>query len=157
MNKNLIFRVRVLRVTLLASTLALGAGLGVGVSALTSGASTGVTAPSNPGNFPTNANGQTYGSSSNVSLENEPDLIYAIATNGAVGYISRSQLWAADGTNVQSPAQAANYMASATSPRFIPVYESDGSTIVGQFEISGTNSSTSGQPIPPDFPKTAQP
>lgn len=157
MSRNLLLRVYVLRATLLVATLALGAGLGVGASALTSGASVVVAAPSNPTAFPTNANGQTYGSSANVSLTNEPDLIYAVATNGVKGYILRSQLWAVDGTDVQNPVGAAKYMASATSPRFIPVYESDGSTVVGRFEIPGTSSPSSPQPIPPDFPKAAQP
>jgi hypothetical protein len=84
--------------------------------------------------FLTNSAGQTYGSDSGVSQSDAPDLILTYATNGDLGYVYRTALWAADGTDVNSPAQAAAYMAR-TTPNSIPVYEENGTTVIGSFVI----------------------
>jgi len=117
--------------------LTLGAGTGVAVASLS-----GAAGPRNAVSavtFPTNQNGQTYGSASKVGLQNEPDLIYAVATNGKKGYIYRSQLWAADGTNVNSPSAAQQYMQQETSTT-IPVYDENGTTVIGEFVIPAPSS-----------------
>ncbi len=129
--------------------LSVGAGVGVGITSLVGGSATfKAGATTGTVSFPTNANGQTYGSASNVSLDGEPSLIRAYATNGKVGYILRSQLWAADGTNVSTPAQAISYMASRTNAIAIPVFEQDGTTIIGEFIIPAVPSTPSSPPVP---------
>lgn len=147
--KKVVSRKSLIRSVVVASALTLGAGGGVLFTALLSGPAASGAATSDAPNFPTNAKGETYGSSANVSLANEPDLIFADATNGAKGYIERRQLWADDGTDVTSRTAAAAYMASATAPRFIPVYAQDGTTVIGEFEIPGVSPTlASGQVAP---------
>ena len=76
-----------------------------------------------------NANGDTYGVPNSVGV---PDLHAAQATNGKIGYIYDDDLWCA------AP--------NATS---IPVYESDGETVIGEFPISNEEFlllSTEGEP-----------
>lgn len=150
MTLKMVSRKGLVRAVVVASALTLGAGGGVFFTALFTGPTASGAATSNGTSFPTNAKGQTYGPAANVSLANEPDLIFADATNGAKGYIYRSQLWADDGTDVTSPAAAAAYMASATAPRFIPVYEQDGTTVIGEFEIPGVSPSLSSGQAAPD-------
>lgn len=91
--------------------------------------------------YPTNARGQTYGSLNDAVLpEDEPDLIRVQASNGRQGYVEKEVLDAVTGANVSSPEEAIAWQAAqdaATSaPAPIPVYESDGRTVVGSFEIS---------------------
>ncbi len=62
-----------------------------------------------------NANGQTYGVPNESGV---PDLSAAQATNGEVGYILQDELWGFTGDK-----------------GFINVYESDGTTVIGQFPI----------------------
>ncbi len=82
-----------------------------------------------------NASGQTYGV---ANIRGAPDLIAAIATNGQQGYIETSQLHTADGSNVNSPAEALEWQRQhAGTSTDIPVYESDGTTVIGQFVIGG--------------------
>lgn len=81
-----------------------------------------------------NANGETYGSEGYGAT---PDLILAIATTGREGYVRRTELDAAGGPEPTSPAQAIEIQkARPPGSIFIPVYESDGITVIGQFEIS---------------------
>lgn len=78
----------------------------------------------------TNANGQTYG----VSNQNgTPDLVAVYATNGQPGYAYATQL---NPPGPTSPAQALAQQAANTNGEFIPVYESDGTTVVGRFEVA---------------------
>lgn len=128
------------------AALSIGAIAGIGVSAMVGGAATGKTSSSSPVSFPVNTNGQTYGSSLGVGLSAEPDLILAAATNGRTGYILRKTLWAADGTDVTSLSQASAYMSNSTSVRTIPVYEKDGTTVIGSFVIPSVQGS--GGPVP---------
>lgn len=69
-----------------------------------------------------NENGQTYGVPNSNGV---PDLTPALATNGKVGYILGSEL-----------------MAFTADEGFINVYESDGSTVIGQFPIGGGETTT---------------
>jgi hypothetical protein len=63
-----------------------------------------------------NANGQTYGV---PNANGVPDLSPALATNGKVGYILNSDLF-----TIEYPDHG-----------FINVYESDGTTVIGQFPV----------------------
>jgi hypothetical protein len=80
-----------------------------------------------------NARGETYGVAGDGS---EPDLISAIATNGREGYVRRSELDAAAGANASTPAEALAWQDAHAGETFhIPVYESDGETVIGSFQV----------------------
>ena len=82
-----------------------------------------------------NANGQTYGVENS---QGAPDLIAAIANNGRQGYIEKSELDAVSCTDVASPAEALKcQQAHAGTTTDIPVYDSDGTTVIGQFVMEG--------------------
>jgi hypothetical protein len=103
------------------------------------------------GAFPTNGNGQTYGSDSPmtpglISPGEEPDLISAIGTpldgtGHVTGYILRSQDDAVDGADVTNPAQAVAWDEAHTGPNAtpvsIPLYTRDGTTVIGTFTVGG--------------------
>lgn len=87
-----------------------------------------------------NANGDTYGATG--STQGEPDLIAVIATNGQEGYVYRTDLEEADGTaaanGFTSPADALAWQEeNAGNVHLIPVYESDGTTTIGEFQVGG--------------------
>lgn len=141
-------RVGWLKLTTAIIALSVGATAGIGITAVVGGASTGNASSSSKISFPLNVNGQTYGSSLGVGLSAEPDLILAVATNGRTGYISRKALWAVDGTDVTSLSQASAYMSRSTLARTIPVYEKDGTTVIGSFVIPGVQNSGGPAPAP---------
>lgn len=60
--------------------------------------------------FPTNDSGETYGSAWGLTPDEEPDLIWVEATNGREGYVRRTELHAADGSQVRNPDEAVAYM-----------------------------------------------
>lgn len=114
------------------ATGALGNGDGVVIQQLPGMTSSSAT------HWPTNANGQTYGSIENAtSSTTDPDLVQAIATNGQTGYVYSSQL---NPPGPSSPAQALAQQAAQTTPRYISVYAQDGTTVIGQFEVSEPSS-----------------
>lgn len=78
-----------------------------------------------------NAHGQTYGV---VNAHGTPDLIAVIATNGRTGYAYADQLQRAQAPTPTSPEQAvaSNGHHQSTS---IPVYASDGQTVIGHFNV----------------------
>lgn len=82
-----------------------------------------------------NAKGETYGA------ENEngtPDLIAVIATNGRIGYAYSEALNSATGGDPRSPQEAlANQKARQGKTFSVPVYESDGDTVIGELQIDG--------------------
>lgn len=85
-----------------------------------------------------NASGQTFGVTG--STQGEPDLIAVGATNGASGYVYRTELEDADGTaagrEFRSPDDALEWQRKNEGvTRVIPVYESDGKTRIGEFRI----------------------
>ena len=91
--------------------------------------------------FPRNKSGQTYGETFNVAFENYPDLIGVIATNGMEGYAYKEDL--IDEYVPQSPEEAVEYMNKLEELnnqgiffQVIPVYKSDGKTVIGEFEMS---------------------
>jgi len=97
--------------------------------------------------FPVNAFGQTYGSGGFGAQS--PDLILATGIDGIVGYVLRSDLDGETGPVIRpnNPDEAALYMekleelaaeARARGEWFvytIPLYASDGRTVIGEFAI----------------------
>lgn len=85
-----------------------------------------------------NQSGQTYG------VENgngSPDLIAVIASNGRGGYVHRTDLEEADGTaaarEFSSPEEALRWQEERAGKTFtVPVYEADGTTLIGEFIIA---------------------
>ncbi len=81
--------------------------------------------------WPRNVHGQTYGSELRAATTDDlPDLILVIATNGKEGYVRRTDLYL---PGPKTPEEAANR--DTSSARRIPVYEVDGVTVIGVFEI----------------------
>lgn len=75
-----------------------------------------------------NARGETYG------IENEtgtPDLVAVVATNGKGGYAYARDLDRAHSNQPSSPEEAAEWQGSYMT---ITVFESDGRTVVGEFQ-----------------------
>lgn len=91
--------------------------------------------------WPVNAAGQTYGNGAlAASAEEFPDLITATATNGQRGYVVNTHLNEASGEGVlaqgASPDSVSAWMEGAAGgDRTLPVYDSDGSTVLGEFLI----------------------
>jgi hypothetical protein len=101
--------------------------------------------------YKVNARGLTYGSAQYArNVASEPDLILVVATNGKEGYAKKSDL-EGDGSGLPSnPAEAATYSPSATS---IPVYDSDGVTQIGSFQI---DPGSTGSPSPASATSTTR-
>jgi len=79
-----------------------------------------------------NENGETFGSAlSAETIGHEPDLIAAIGTNGVEGYVRSSDF----DTGVTSPEEAIAYMNSIIDSIAIPLYDVNGSTVLGEFVI----------------------
>lgn len=130
-----------------AGGLFLGTAAANGTAILTpAGVSANATGTPNPVPSPVykvNANGLTYGSAAiSDKPEDEPQLIAAVATNGVTGCVKRSELEAADGTTAQksfkSPADAVSWQETqGQASKTVPVYAEDGTTVIGQFKITG--------------------
>ncbi|MGV8083237.1 MAG: hypothetical protein AB2L09_06370 [Coriobacteriia bacterium] len=88
--------------------------------------------------WPKNAKGLTYGNALFAkSLEDEPDLQAAWATNGKLGYAYKADLY---GPVPSSPEEALRLQAeNAGKDIVIPVYEVDGETQIGVFVIQGSH------------------
>ena len=88
--------------------------------------------------YPVNQLGETYGSAAGVPPSQQPDLIKAVATNGMVGYISKTALAADSGANVSNPQQAVQWdkTMAARGKQALPVYAQNGTTVIGSFVIS---------------------
>lgn len=94
-----------------------------------------------------NAKGETFGSAkdANGNVALEPDLISVVATNGNLGYAKKTDLEGSSAAMPTSPAEAATYSPRATT---IPVYASDGTTVVGSFVIDAGTVQLSESPSP---------
>lgn len=117
--------------------LTLGTSLGVVAVSEIGGASIGTTGLTPGATLPQNSSGLTYGSALGALGEaGVPDLVLVIATNGKQGYVYKSALNAADGSDVASLQGAAAWAAGgATVGHTIAVYANDGTTVVGAFTI----------------------
>ena len=84
--------------------------------------------------WPVNDSGLTYGTpTETVSGYHEPDLIRVTATNGKNGYSLSTDL---AGPTPSSPEEAVRWQVEqAGKTTTIPVYQSDGVTQIGAFEI----------------------
>lgn len=85
-------------------------------------------------NYPINEQGQTYGSDPlTIEPSQEPDLLEATGENGVEGYVKTSDLR----PPVSSPEEAIDFqkITEATGYRSIPLYESDGKTVIGEFRL----------------------
>ena len=89
--------------------------------------------------YPVNEQGQTYGHvPSNASgIVQEPNLTEAIGTNGVEGYVKTTDL---NGLSVSSPQEVIAYQETNKDGRSIPLYESDGTTVIGEFIVKGSTS-----------------
>ncbi|WP_291036419.1 hypothetical protein [Herbiconiux sp.] len=97
--------------------------------------------------FGVNAAGETYGSGvgdpddTRTYAMNEnpgPDLIAAHATNCKTGYIRWEEENEASGGNISSFEEVTEWMENEVHlDKYIPVYESDGTTVIGEFLIAG--------------------
>lgn len=86
--------------------------------------------------WPTNERGQTYGTPQETAAGyHEPDLMRVLATNGKTGYALSTDL---AGPEPSTPEEALEWQAERGSePRTIPVYEADGVTQIGVFDVDG--------------------
>ena len=87
--------------------------------------------------YPTNAAGQTYGG--DKPLVTEPDLVKILATNGKVGYSLKSDVYPSPGGRMTAEA-AAEMTKRSLRGYTVPVYESDGVTQIGVFQVGGPGS-----------------
>ncbi|GEM_PF-1061825 len=78
-----------------------------------------------------NENGQTYG----VDSEDSPDLIAAQGIDGTYGYILSNDL---DGPEFSTPEEAVNWQKKHNGRRVIPLYASDGKTVIGEFDLEAS-------------------
>ena len=85
-----------------------------------------------PDVYPTNANGQTYGPSDPSGRRQLPDLIVAVGRDGTQGYVKLADL---EQPGPASPEEAASF--NTADPIDVPLYASDGTTIIGTFRIGG--------------------
>jgi hypothetical protein len=81
-----------------------------------------------------NASGQTFGVQ---NQQGTPDLLAVVINQGAThGYVESSELNCAAGGDVQTPAEALTWdKVSANRSVSIPVYESNGTTVIGTFVV----------------------
>ena len=122
----------------IALTLTLIVGIGIGTySVMLSSANNGDTVPYPQirQEFPVNENGQTYGEAANCFQPEEfPDLVGVHATNGKGGYAYYTDLY--DESLPSTIEEAKKLNEQGIFKIYIPVYESDGKTVIGEFGIS---------------------
>ena len=100
-----------------------------------------------PRPYQVNENGQTYGGLDPFSTipQESPQLVAAIGLDGTEGYVYAEDL---DGDQPKNPDEALVYMENLRQraaeaarsneeySRYIPLYDSDGITVIGEFGIS---------------------
>lgn len=87
--------------------------------------------------YPVNEQGQTYGSLADAPNDDEaPDLVLVELPNGEEGYVKSKDLFAAEGENASTPAEAkaSERKLEKTGGIDLPAFESDGKTPAGTFE-----------------------
>lgn len=81
--------------------------------------------------WPVNENGQTYGPAIYTAPpEAHPDLMAAIGMEGTLGYVLYSDL---EGPLPRTPEEAVKM--NDNPPRYIPLYDKDGKTVIGAFKV----------------------
>lgn len=90
--------------------------------------------------FPKNENGVTYGSALEAtSLDTEPDLILAYGVDGTLGYVRSIDL---NDDIPKTPEEAIviqKQNMDAGPVRQIPLYDVDGKTVIGKFNITNVS------------------
>lgn len=82
-----------------------------------------------------NPSGQTFGSALNAEcIQEEPELILAKGVDDIVGYVKNTDL---NRSMAKSPQEAAKAV-QTRGAYFIPLYKSDGKTVIGKFKITST-------------------
>lgn len=92
-----------------------------------------------------NAKGETYGV---MNDKGEPDLQLVVATNGRTGYAYTRDMSNAEGPPPTDPAEAAARNGALAVGVPVPVYESDGETMIGEFFVGGSGPEVV-QQVPP--------
>lgn len=88
-----------------------------------------------------NARGQSYGSAATTTKDADlPDLILSIGTKSETGYIKASDLPPTPKTKAEAAAlpkttDASGRAVSTAQSKTIPLYKSDGTTVIGQFRV----------------------
>lgn len=87
--------------------------------------------------YPTNRSGQSYGKlptgdASSYNDEDLPDLQAAVGDHGVEGYLDARDL---EGEEPSTPEEALAQQESAAPTKVVPVYASDGTTVVDSFTI----------------------
>ena len=83
-----------------------------------------------------NQNGETYGSGADNTFGNKgPDLILAEGVDGTVGYIKLKDLNKDQPNNPQEAVIYMEKMKNGPTYSDIPLYATDGETVVGKFQI----------------------
>ncbi|MFM6850869.1 MAG: hypothetical protein ACKOVB_17390 [Terrabacter sp.] len=98
-----------------------------------------------------NAKGETYGV---MNDQGEPDLQLVVATNGRAGYAYTQDLNNAGGPPPTDPTQAKERSKALSAGVPVPVYQSDGDTVIGQFIVGGDLRSGDSQDVPSSPPNT---
>lgn len=92
--------------------------------------------------FPKNESGETYGSIRDLSpYEEGPDLIKAYTVDGKIGYVRAKDFFEEP---PKTPEEALKRQADK-SVKEINVYESDGKTVIGKFEMKPAITSYDGK------------
>lgn len=109
---------------------------GNGYSQVGTGVTPRLNLPRSTQSYSINKYGETYGSAMYAQILNEePDLILAVGTNGETGYVRSSDL----NPEFTSPETAAEYTESLPQTYTIPLYKSDGKTIIGSYLVGCEN------------------
>lgn len=87
----------------------------------------------NPIQYQVNEDGLTFGSDYLASsVEECPDLVKVKGENGNIGYVYNTEFY----PEINNPLEALSYINSHNTNYIIPVYESDGKTVIDYFEIT---------------------
>ena len=84
--------------------------------------------------YPINENGDTYGPNIGNEMLGEPDLISAVGKDGNKGYVYTKELGGKQPDNPEE-AVAITKENERKGSWTIPLYEKDGETQIGEFEI----------------------
>jgi len=112
-------------------------GLAVGTAVSASAGGLPFAPPNATPDYPRNAAGESYGTAAQARApEEEPDLILAVATNGNTGYVRATELYG-DLGSLRTPEQNISYTDALRlqEPRAVDVYEADGRTVIGVFQV----------------------
>lgn len=87
--------------------------------------------------YSVNEQGETYSDAPyGTGTIQESDLVEAVGTNGVQGYVKSTDLE----PTFSSPEEAIAYQEANKDGRSIPLYESDGKTVIGEFMVKGSSS-----------------